>query len=81
MCSYNFTIDDMMIDRIRPSFRDDSAIYAWLHKQLVQAIDQLSSQLANQPVKVSDDVAWFRNNPVILNTEDLDEKAKYILER
>lgn len=28
-----------------------------------------------------EDVAWFKNNPVILSDEDLDDKAKYIMER
>ena len=81
MCTFNFSIDDMMIDRIRPSFKDESAIHAWLHNQLMSAITQLSSQMMCESVKVSEDVAWFKKHPVIIKEEDLDEKSKYILER
>lgn len=34
-----------------------------------------------QSHRLSADVAWFKNNPVVLSDEDLDDKAKLILER
>ena len=81
MCTFHFSIDDMIIDRIRPSFKDESEIQKWLHNQILSAITQLSSQIKQETITVSDDVAWFRNHPVIINSEDLDEKSKYILRR
>ena len=35
----------------------------------------------NRSVHLSDDVAWFKNHPVKLTSEDMDERTKYILER
>lgn len=32
-------------------------------------------------IHVSEEVAWFKNNPVVLTNDDIDEKAKYILEK
>lgn len=32
-------------------------------------------------INLSEDVAWFRNHPVKLTEEDIDDRAKYILER
>lgn len=34
MCTFNFSISDMAIDRIRPAFKDDIAMHAWLQDQL-----------------------------------------------
>lgn len=32
-------------------------------------------------IKVSEEVAWFKNHPVILSDDDIDDKAKYILDK
>lgn len=34
-----------------------------------------------QKDNLSDEVAWFKNNPVVLTADDMDERTKYILER
>lgn len=34
MCTFNFSLSDASIDRIRPAFKDDAAVQAWLQEQL-----------------------------------------------
>ena len=34
-----------------------------------------------QKDNLSDEIAWFKNNPVVLAADDMDERTKYILER
>lgn len=34
MCTYNISLSDAAVDRIRPAFKDDAAVQAWLQKQL-----------------------------------------------
>lgn len=59
-------------------------------KKKINAIVQVIINMPNiekahetkeQVTVLSEDVAWFKNNPVVLSDDDLDEKAKYILER
>lgn len=38
MCTYNFSLSDAAIDRIRPAFKDETAMQAWLQKQLENAV-------------------------------------------
>ena len=34
MCSYNITLSDTLVEKVRPSFADDNALRLWLQKQL-----------------------------------------------
>lgn len=34
-----------------------------------------------QKDNLSEEVTWFKNNPVVLTADDMDERTKYILER
>lgn len=34
MCSYNITINDTIIDKVRPSFPSEQALEQWLQQQL-----------------------------------------------
>ena len=34
MCTYNISLSDAAIDRIRPAFKDDAAVKEWLQQQL-----------------------------------------------
>lgn len=40
-----------------------------------------ANEMNEQVTTLSEDVAWFKNNPVILSADDMDERTKYILER
>lgn len=34
MCSYNITLDDTLVEKVRPSFSDDNALKLWLQRQM-----------------------------------------------
>lgn len=38
MCTFNFSLNDALVDKIRPSFKDEASVQAWLQKQLENAI-------------------------------------------
>lgn len=40
MCTFNFSLSDASIDRIRPAFKDDAAVQAWLQEQLEMLVMQ-----------------------------------------
>ena len=34
MCSYNITLSDTLVEKVRPSFADDKALELWLQQQM-----------------------------------------------
>ena len=34
MCTYNISIDDTLMERVRPAFADNAAIRAWMQSQV-----------------------------------------------
>lgn len=53
MCTYNFSLSDAAINRIRPAFKDDAAIHAWMLKQLETAIMQFQVTVPEKKLTVS----------------------------
>lgn len=83
MCTYSFSINDEAVARIRPAFKDEASIEAWMLRQLERAIQMFEIPNSNKKrdIEISKEVAWFKENPVSITTADMDERAKYILER
>jgi len=42
MCTFNITLSDVAINRIRPAFKDDAAVKEWLQKQLENIVLQFN---------------------------------------
>lgn len=38
MCSYNITLNDALVEKVRPSFADDKALEQWLQQQIEAAL-------------------------------------------
>ena len=38
MCSYNITIDDSIIEKVRPSFANEADLERWLQQQMEQLL-------------------------------------------
>lgn len=34
MCTYNITLNDTLVEKVRPSFADDKALTLWLQQQM-----------------------------------------------
>lgn len=50
MCTYNISLSDASVDRIRPAFKDAAAVQAWLREQLEILVMQFNVE--NQNVSV-----------------------------
>lgn len=48
MCTYNIEIEDSVVSRIRSSFKDDSAIKAWMQEQVITLILQYEPKPKSQ---------------------------------
>ena len=38
MCSYNITLNDTLVEKVRPSFADDNAMQLWLQQQMEEIL-------------------------------------------
>lgn len=49
MCTFNLKIEDSVVDKIRPAFKDDSAMQEWMQQQLdmlvVQYVQRMPQRL------------------------------------
>ena len=46
MCSYNITLSDTLVEKVRPSFADDNALRLWLQQQMEEILlDYYAAQL------------------------------------
>lgn len=45
MCTYTFTFDDKLVERVRPAFRDDSAISEWLQSKIEGLFRQVAKKM------------------------------------
>lgn len=46
MCSFNITLSDTLVEKVRPSFADDNALQLWLQQQMEEILlDYYVSQL------------------------------------
>ncbi|MBR7022517.1 MAG: hypothetical protein IKI09_03475 [Bacteroidales bacterium] len=53
MCSYNITLDDTLVEKVRPSFADDQALTLWLQQQMEELLlDYSARQEASHGLKV-----------------------------
>lgn len=56
MCTYTFTLDDKLVEQVRPAFRDNNAIQEWLQSQMELFVRQYVKKIA-QKKKAEDDIA------------------------
>ena len=64
MCTYTFKLDDKLVERVRPAFRDDYAINEWLQSQLETFVRQFAEKLAprkNKSNKLTDRILELSN--------------------
>ena len=46
MCSYNITLSDTLVEKLRPSFADDNVLQLWLQQQVEELLlDYYAAQL------------------------------------
>lgn len=48
MCTFQFSLNDEMVDRIRPALGNQIAVQKWMQEQLESAILQFASSMPQQ---------------------------------
>ena len=48
MCNYNISVDNSIVDRIRPAFKDDNAINDWMQGLVVELMTQKAQSLEGE---------------------------------
>ena len=49
MCTYSISVDDTLMERVRPAFSDNEAIEAWMQSQMDILLMQLAESLTRKP--------------------------------
>lgn len=70
MCTYTFTLDDKLVERVRPAFRDDNALQKWLQSQMEILFMQFAEK--NLPKKSAFDTTSDKIAQLGRLTEDWD---------
>ena len=45
MCTYKISIDDALLERVRPAFADNEEIGSWMQSQIEMILDQLAQDM------------------------------------
>ena len=57
MCSYNITLNDTLVEKVRPSFADDQALTLWLQQQMERfLLDYFARQEESKGQKTTEQV-------------------------
>lgn len=83
MCSYNITLNDTLVEKVKPSFADDQALTRWLQQQMERFLldyfarqEESKSQKANEQV-VPDVVLSLLGAGLPLADDDLNGRKAY----
>ncbi|MBO4307881.1 MAG: hypothetical protein J5848_06185 [Bacteroidales bacterium] len=56
MCTYNISVDDDVLEKVKPVLPDNEAVEAWMQSQMDILLLQLAESLTHKP-KAQDDMA------------------------
>ena len=45
MCTYNITVSDSLVERVRPAFADNEAIGQWMRVQIEAMLQQMAAEM------------------------------------
>ena len=51
MCTYNISIDDVLLERVRPAFADEESIGKWMQSQIVSILQQMIEDRSQSTVR------------------------------
>ena len=70
MCSYNITLSDTLVEKVRPSFADDEALALWLQEQIeALLLDYYKRQETRQRARIA--IAAMRQQSEINGNSEL----------
>lgn len=48
MCTYSISVDDALLEQVRPAFSDNAAIEAWIRSQMNLLLIQLAEEMSEK---------------------------------
>lgn len=48
MCTYRISIDDALVERVRPAFADNEAINRWMQSQIVAVLQKMADNMQQE---------------------------------
>ena len=53
MCTYNISIDDALMERVRPVFGDNDAVSHWMQTQIIGLLQQMADSMQQRQTKTT----------------------------
>ena len=48
MCTYNITLNDKLVEKVRPAFADDMALQQWMQEQVAAALEHFLENIKSE---------------------------------
>ena len=76
MCIYSVSLDDKVMESVRPQFQDEAALQKWLEQQLQQLVAQYAHRIKT---KAAANPVWadYQLSPEILGMAPRERKPIY----
>lgn len=58
MCTYNITIEDELLERVRPAFKNDDALQHWMTEKMTALLLSYGDKLSTPPCSYSEDETY-----------------------
>ena len=76
MCTINITIDDALLERIRPAFRSEDALRSWMTERVKSMLQDYNDALTTVPCSYTDEEMYSLVKNRVWNLEN--RKAELI---
>lgn len=53
MCTYNISVDDALMEQVRPAFADNDEINQWMQSQIVSLLQKMATNITQNQCKPS----------------------------
>ena len=70
MCTFNITLDDALLERVRPAFGSEDALRHWVTDKIETMLLNYSKGASNTPYAYSDEEMYFAVKERLQNLEE-----------
>lgn len=80
MCTFNLTMNDALVEAVRPTFKTKEAVNEWLQKQATLLLQQIvvrqnSMELNHKVTTAKEHSAWVQSMAKYRRLSPMDDKA------
>ncbi len=69
MCTYNITLEEELLERIRPAFKNEDALQHWMSEKMTALLLSFSDSLSTPPCSYSQDEMYDMVNARLQHLE------------